>query len=70
MSNIGKAFETLKQGMTDDELAHVWHCNIAMACYDAIMDSGSELTHEEAHKVGNDAASRFMEVCFGVDTGA
>jgi hypothetical protein len=65
--------------MTDPEYAHGWHCNIAMMCYDAIMDSHEKepgaladdtLKHEDAHKIGNEAASRFMKMCFGVETDA
>jgi len=28
------------------------------------------LKHEQAHKIGNDAASRFMKLCFDVETSA
>ena len=65
----------LTDAMQDTELgsyAHSWHCNIAMACYDAIMDADLEIDREDqkidAHKVGNDAASRFMKLCFNVET--
>ena len=79
---IAEAMEVLRQAMIDDNpselgsYAHAWHCNIAMMCYDAIkahdvelfdMDS-AEMSHEDAHKVGNDAASRFMKLCFDVET--
>lgn len=71
---VKKAFEIIKQAMIDDEpekpgsYAHSWHCNIAMCCYDAIMSDG--ISNEYAHMVGNDAASRFMQLCFGVKTKA
>lgn len=81
---IKEAMETIKQAMVDDNpgepgsYAHSWHCNIAMMCYDAIksadinhMDSyDGEMEHEDAHKIGNDAASRFMKLCFDVETKA
>ena len=60
--------------MIDDEpekhgsYADSWHCNIAMCCYDAIRDACTTQTHINAHKVGNDAANRFMQLCFGVKT--
>ena len=71
------AFKVIKQAMIDDNpsdagsLAHSWHCNIAMMCYDAILDSNIDLMvsgNEEALKVCNDAASRFMKLCFNVET--
>jgi len=75
-----EAFEVLKQAMIDDNpskpgsLAHSWHCNIAMMCHDAIRAAESMepdcLAHEDAHEVGNDAASRFMKLCFDVETSA
>ena len=79
MSNeIEKAMNVLKQAMIDDGVeekgsyAHVWHCNIAMACYDAMhsvdKQSLSESDHDWRHKVANDAASRFMKLCFDVNT--
>ena len=73
-----KAFEVIKQAMLDDEpgkpgsYAHSWHCNIAMSCYDAIIDDTDDdaQAHIDAHKIGNDAASRFMKLCFDVTTTA
>lgn len=81
---VKKAFEVIKAAMVADEpekpgsYAHSWHCNIAMACFDAIKahdvtaldeDSG-EMSGQDAHDVGNAAATRFMKLCFGVDTRA
>ncbi|MDH5183382.1 MAG: hypothetical protein OEX12_05775 [Gammaproteobacteria bacterium] len=78
MDKVKEAFDTIKQAMIDDNpseqgsYAHSWHCNIAMMCYDAIraneplVDDG--LLHEDAIKIGNEAASRFMKLCFDVDT--
>ena len=81
---VKEAFETIKQAMIDDDpkehgsYAHSWHCNIAMMCYDAIksadikhMDTfDGEMEHDDAHRIANDAASRFMKLCFDVETSA
>jgi len=79
---VAEAFKIIKKAMKEDNpsepgsYAHGWHCNIAMMCYDAILaaditafdcDSGI-MSHEDALKVGNDAASRFMKLCFDVET--
>jgi len=76
-SETKEAFETIKQAMIDDNpskpgsYAHSWHCNIAMMCADAVhADFEEALTWEDAHRIGNDAASRFMKLCFDVDTKA
>ena len=69
---ISEAFDTLKQAMIYDDpkkkgsLAHSWHCNIAMMCHDAILEHDDQV--DFSHKVGNDAASRFMKLCFDVET--
>lgn len=69
-----EAFETIKKAMIDDDpskpgsYAHSWHCNIAMMCHDALNDDG--VNSEYALRIGNDAASRFMKLCFGVETKA
>ena len=68
---IKEAFNTIKQAMADDpSYAYSWHCNIAMMCSDAI--HSADITDEncmgEIHKTSNDAASRFMQLCFGVET--
>ena len=73
---VKQAVEALTKAMVEDgagekgSLAHGWHCNIAMACYDAIehqrmMNEGGFV---HSHNAGNDAASRFMKLCFGVET--
>jgi len=73
---VAEAFEVIKKAMKDDNpseagsYAHSWHCNIAMMCYDAIRESADEIPHEQAHLIGNEAASRFMKMCFDVDTKA
>jgi len=82
---LGKAFNIIKAAMIADcpseggSLAHSWHCNIAMVCYDAIRSAEEKIpgataddtqAYLNAHAVGNDAASRFMKLCFGVETKA
>lgn len=54
-----EAFAVLAEALKEDNnFAHGWHCNIAMSCYDA----------GATHKVANEGASRFMKLCFDVDT--
>lgn len=70
------AFNTIKSSMQLDcpgekgSLAHGWHCNIAMACYDEIREALDEVPHEQAHIISNEVASRFMKLCFDVETSA
>jgi len=47
--------------------AHSWHCNIAMACHDSILSLDARRI-DLARKAGNDAAARFMRICFDVET--
>ena len=56
-SEVSKAFDVIKE---------------AMMCVDAIRDTemGHNVKYEAIHDVGNDAASRFMKLCFGVETKA
>ena len=68
---VEQAVNALQKAMKDEgtdsgTLAHGWHCNIAMACYDSIKD----MSHDDAHKLANEAATRFMKHCFDVDTKA
>ena len=68
---VQQAVEALTKAMMEDpgdkgSLAHVWHCNIAMSCHDAILAHDDQV--DFAHHVGNDSASRFMKLCFGVET--
>lgn len=78
---VQEAMEVIKAEMVKDggepgSLAHSWHSNIAMMCYAAIKshevtahdEDSAEMSHEDAHLVGNDAASRFMKLCFDVKT--
>ena len=72
---VRRAFNVIKAEMCRDNhdtvnsWASAWHCNIAMMCYDAILASNkNQLGHETALEIGNDAASRFMQLCFDVKT--
>ena len=73
---VSEAFKVIRQVMIEDDpgqpgsYAHGWHCNIAMACSDAIhaADITDENCLHEIHAASNDAASRFMKICFGVET--
>jgi hypothetical protein len=57
--DVSQAFTSLKNAMhADKDYSWSWHCNIAMAS----VDSGT------THRIGNESASRFMQMCFGVDT--
>lgn len=67
-TEIEKAMKVLTDAMQDTELgsyAHTWHCNIAMCFKD---ECTTDISAEDAHRIGNDAASRFMKMCFGVET--
>lgn len=78
LAEVAQAFEVIKKAMIDDNpsergsYAHSWHCNIAMMCHDAIHAAGvvdkGLLSESAPHAIGNDAASRFMKLCFGVET--
>ena len=76
MSKIKEAFNVIKQEMMEEvtwepgSYAHSWHCNIAQCCYDAMKFHDPKLieTHFEANQIANDAASRFMKLCFDVET--
>lgn len=68
-TEIENAIKVLTDAMQDTSAgsyAHSWHCNIAMMCHDAILAHDDQV--DFAHKVGNDAASRFMRLLFGVET--
>jgi hypothetical protein len=75
---IAEAMEVIKQAMIDDgpselgSYAHSWHCNIAMVCYDAIrvgeLPVDDKIQHNYAHAISQDAARRFMKLCFDVET--
>ena len=55
----------------DDSYAYSWHANIAMACMDSIIDVKEKVafdSHSDYHFAGNEAAERFMKICFDVET--
>jgi len=62
--------EALKGMLKDNpDYAQGWHDNIAMCCYDAMRSEyGEKLDHDAAHRLANDGAARFMNMCFDVDT--
>jgi hypothetical protein len=72
LKNVPEAFEIIKQAMIKDEpekpgsYAHSWHCNIAMMCHDVLVEHG--ISSNNAREIGNETASRFMKLCFGVTT--
>ncbi len=73
---VESAMMVLKDAINSDPgYAIAWQSNVAMMCYDAINqgeitafyeDSG-EMFHEDCHKIANDAADRFMKLCFDLD---
>jgi len=69
---VKKAFDAIKAAMIADcpeepgSYAHSWHCNLAMCFYDELMNGKSN----DADIICNAAASRFMKMCFDVDTKA
>lgn len=73
-TEIEKAMKVLIEAMQDTEsgsYAHSWHCNIATSCFDAMNKTKEHVTmdsYSDYHRASNEAASRFMKLCFGVDT--
>lgn len=62
-----EAFEALKNALQQDaDYAWSWHCNIAMAHYDAMSEAGCD-GHDARHKTANNGAARFMKLCFDID---
>lgn len=70
-NKVKEALEIIRQAMIDDNpgepgsYAHAWHCNIAISYINSIPEN---MNYKEAYKIGNEAASRFMKLCFGVET--
>ncbi len=65
--NTKEALDLLRKAMKDDpDYAHGWHCNIAMMCKDSMEEY--DILYSDVHKIGNEAASRFMKLCFDVET--
>ena len=70
-TEIEHAMNTLKNAIKNDpSYAYSWHANIAMACYEALTEYReiSTVSHETVHTASNDAASRFMKICFDANT--
>ena len=70
---VGQAMEVIRAEIAKDcepgSYAHGWHCNIAMMCHDAMVEAKvSTESTSSCREVSNDAASRFMNLCFGVET--
>jgi len=62
---VEQAMNRLKQAMQEDDYAYGWHANIAMSVYD---ECTTDISHDDAHRIGNDAATRFMKLCFDANT--
>jgi len=55
----------------EPDYAYGWHANIAMACVDSIIETKDKLpfdSYSDYHTAGNEAASRFMKLCFDATT--
>lgn len=67
-----QAMDHLSKALKEDpEYAFGWHSNIAMACTDAMVDIKKELpldSTSDFNVAGNEAAARFMKICFDVKT--
>jgi len=70
MSDTAQAFETLRKALlNDDSFAHAWHCNLAMSFYDSMpMESFWFPDKSKHHAMANEGASRFMKLCFNIET--
>lgn len=72
--SVETAMDIIKRAMVDDNpsergsYAHAWHCNIAMMCYDAIIEELGDNVSFDALSVANESASRFMKICFDIET--
>jgi hypothetical protein len=65
MKHLSKAINS------DDEYAYGWHSNIAMSCVDSIVKASETVafnSFSDYHAAGNEAASRFMKICFDATT--
>jgi len=64
---VKDALDVLQKAMqSDPEYAWSWHCNIAMAQYDAMI-IGRLLDRELIHNRANKGAAVFMKNLFGVE---
>jgi len=60
--------EMQSEGSDAGSYAHSWHCNIAMAAFYSLSVLISD--HDKLRDRSNEAASRFMKLCFDVRTKA
>jgi hypothetical protein len=75
-NEISNAIKVLKQAMIEDgttelgSLAHSWHCNIAMSCFDSIErhKDSKRLSRKAKLEASDDAASSFMKKLFNIKT--
>ncbi len=69
-----KALEITRRAIKEDKLyAQHWHNAVASSCWDAIEDAELKLNNYyegiDKYAVANDAASRFMKLCLGINSG-
>ena len=68
---VQAAFNVIKQAMVDDNpseqgsYAHAWHCLVSTSVYDELPD---HIRSTSRSRIGNGVATRFMKICFDVDT--
>jgi len=63
--SVEQAFDVLKKQLQKDpSFAHTWHCNLACSFRDEL---GSNAVARDDDS-GNRGASRFMKLCFDVET--
>ena len=66
---IKDAMDRLKIAMIEEpDYAHTWHCNIAMACYDAMPIAKTNKQNRIDHEIANESATAFMKMCFDAET--
>ena len=70
--NISDCMKVLSKAINkEDDYAYSWHANIAMSCVDAMVETKEKVpldSYSDYHRAGNEAASRFMKICFDADT--
>lgn len=69
---LSEAMAVVKEAMSEKSLepgslAHGWHCNISMACYDAIENCPGNI-RDHSMNIAEKAATSFMKHAFDVDT--
>jgi hypothetical protein len=75
-NEVSDAIEVLKQVMIKDgpselgSLAHGWHCNLAMSCFDAIErhKDAKRFSRKATLEVSHAAATDFMKKLFDIET--